>query len=61
MDLVLGPICFGLGCGLPSNEAPYPRNWETRRAYYGGGFGGSVLLMDLDAKMRFAYAMNNMV
>ena len=25
------------------------------------GVGGSVLLMDLDAKVCFAYAMNNMV
>lgn len=61
MDLVLGPIRFGLGWGLPSKESPYPPNWETRRACYWGGFGGSVLLMDLDAKMCFAYAMNNMV
>jgi len=60
-DLVLGPIRFGLGWGLPSKESPYPPNWETRRACYWAGFGGSVLLMDLDAKMCFAYAMNNMV
>jgi CubicO group peptidase (beta-lactamase class C family) len=37
-DLVLGPIRFGLGWGLPSNEAPYTPNWETRRACYWGGW-----------------------
>jgi CubicO group peptidase (beta-lactamase class C family) len=61
MDLVMGPIRFGLGWGLPSKEDSYPPNWETRRACHWGGFGGSVLLMDLDTKMCFAYAMNNMV
>jgi hypothetical protein len=37
MDLVLRTIRFGLGWGPPSKEAPYPPNWETRRACYWGG------------------------
>jgi len=59
-DLVLGPTRFGLGWGLPSKGAPYPPNWETRRACYWAGVGGSIIFMDLDAKVCFAYAMNNM-
>ena len=61
MDLVLGlPIRWGLGWSLPSREAPVTPNWETRRACIGLGAGGSLVLMDLDAKLCLAYAMNKM-
>ena len=59
-DLLLGSIRWGLGWGLPSKEAPYP-NWETRRACHWGGFGGSTISMDLDAKVCSAYAMNKQI
>ena len=61
MDLVLGlPVRWGLGWSLPSKEAPVTPNWETRKACIGLGAGGSLVLMDLDAKLCFAYAMNKM-
>jgi CubicO group peptidase (beta-lactamase class C family) len=57
-DLVLGsPIRFGLGFGLPSAELPIS---ATGRACFWGGWGGSVVLVDMDAHMSFAYVMNRM-
>jgi len=58
-DLVLNiPIRFGLGWGLQSKELPIGPN---QNLFYWGGFGGSVIIVDLDAKMSIAYVMNNMV
>jgi CubicO group peptidase (beta-lactamase class C family) len=57
-DLVLGsPVRFGLGFGLPSAELPIS---ATGRACFWGGWGGSVVLVDMDAHMSFAYVMNRM-
>ncbi len=57
-DLVLGsPVRFGLGFGLSSAEMPIS---ATGRACYWGGWGGSVVLVDMDAHMSFAYVMNRM-
>lgn len=57
-DHVLGiPIRFGLGFGLPSPEMPIS---PSGRACYWGGWGGSVILVDMDAHMTFAYMMNKM-
>lgn len=57
-DLVLGvPIRFGLGWGLPSEEFPVSPN---ERAFFWGGWGGSIIIVDLDAKMSIAYVMNKM-
>jgi CubicO group peptidase (beta-lactamase class C family) len=56
-DAVLGtPIRFGLGFGLPCKELPFPHP----RTLFWGGFGGSVAIIDLDAKMSTAFAMNKM-
>lgn len=58
-DLVLNnTIRYGLGWGLTSKEMPISPNPRT---FYWGGFGGSVVVMDLDAKLSFAFVMNNMV
>jgi CubicO group peptidase (beta-lactamase class C family) len=58
-DLALSvPIRFGLGFGLVSKEMPISTNL---RSFYWGGWGGSHLTMDLDAKMSWGYAMNRMV
>ncbi len=58
-DLVLsGPIRFGLGFGLVCKEVPISPN---PRAFYWGGWGGSHVTMDLDAKLSWAYVMNKMV
>jgi len=58
-DLVLGqPIRWGLGFGLTSPDMPIGPN---PRAFYWGGWGGSVVVMDLDARLSFAYVMNKMM
>jgi len=58
-DLVLnGPIRFGLGFGLVSKDMPISPN---PRAFYWGGWGGSHVTMDLDAKLSWAYVMNRMM
>ncbi len=57
-DLVLDqPIRWGLGWGLKSKEMPLGPN---EREFYWGGRGGSAVVIDLDARMSFAYVMNRM-
>lgn len=57
-DLVLIlPIRFGLGWGLTSKEMPIGPNPRT---FYWGGWGGSLAVVDLDAKLSFSYVMNKM-
>jgi CubicO group peptidase (beta-lactamase class C family) len=58
-DLVLGvPIRFGIGYALPETQTvPYV---PQGRACYWGGWGGSVILMDLDARTTISYMMNKM-
>jgi len=57
-DLVLGDVLrFGLGVELNSRErylGPNPRTFSW------GGAGGSIMVIDLDAKTCWAYAMNRM-
>ena len=56
-DLVLGvPVRFGLGYGLPSSVAPFP----NKNTAYWGGWGGSLIVADYDAKLTFSYVMNRM-
>ena len=56
-DLVLGmPIHYGLGYGLPGGQVPLP----NPNSCYWGGYGGSLVINDLDAQTTFAYAMNKM-
>jgi CubicO group peptidase (beta-lactamase class C family) len=58
-DLVLGvPLRFGIGYALPETDTvPYiPQG----RSCYWGGWGGSVILMDLDARTTISYMMNKM-
>jgi CubicO group peptidase (beta-lactamase class C family) len=56
VDLVLGlPVRFGLGYGLSSSSTPL-----GPRACYWGGFGGSQIVIDLDARLTVAYMMNKM-
>jgi CubicO group peptidase (beta-lactamase class C family) len=58
IDLVLStPIRFGLGLGLQSKELQISPN---QRILYWGGWGGSVCIMDLDAKLSIAFVMNKM-
>lgn len=57
-DLVLAtPLRFGIGFGLPNETV----NWlPNGRVCFWGGWGGSIIIMDLDKKMTIAYTMNSM-
>jgi CubicO group peptidase (beta-lactamase class C family) len=57
-DLVLGvPIRFGLGYGLIMPELPLSPN---EHACFWGGWGGSLVVVDMDARMVVTYVMNKM-
>ena len=57
-DLVLPlKLRHGIGFGLPSPDTPISPN---PRACYWGGWGGSLAVVDLDARMTFSYVMNKM-
>jgi CubicO group peptidase (beta-lactamase class C family) len=57
-DLVLGvPLRWGLGFGLSSVDLPIGPNPRT---FFWGGWGGSLIVVDLDARLAFAYVMNQM-
>jgi CubicO group peptidase (beta-lactamase class C family) len=58
-DLVLGiPVRFGMGFGINSEYQPLSPN---ENVCYWGGWGGSLAVIDMDAKMSFAYVMNRMM
>ena len=59
VDLVLGvPIRFGIGFGLPEPQTiPYI---PDGRLCFWGGWGGSVIFMDLERRLTFSYMMNKM-
>lgn len=57
-DLVLGmPVRFGMGYGLSSDMMPISPNPNT---CFWGGWGGSLVVVDQDAHLCFAYVMNKM-
>jgi CubicO group peptidase (beta-lactamase class C family) len=56
-DLVLGvPLRHGIGYGLPGDLIPLP----NPRTCFWGGWGGSLVVVDLDARMTVAFVMNRM-
>ena len=58
LDLVLGvPIRFGMGYGLTSETMPLGPNPNT---CFWGGWGGSLVINDLENRMTIAYVMNRM-
>lgn len=58
MDLVLGvPITFGMGYGLSTDLMPMGPNEHIA---YWGGWGGSTVVIDQDARMSVSYVMNRM-
>jgi CubicO group peptidase (beta-lactamase class C family) len=59
VDLVLGiPLRWGIGFGLPERESV---PWIPQgRICFWGGWGGSVIIMDLDRRMTISYMMNLM-
>lgn len=57
-DLVLGvPLVFGMGYGLNSALLPISPNPNT---CFWGGYGGSSVIVDQDARLCFSYVMNKM-
>ena len=57
-DLVLGvPLRFGMGYGLTSEDLPMGPNEHIA---YWGGWGGSTIVVDQDARMCTSYVMNKM-
>lgn len=55
-DLVLRvPIRFGIGYGLPGAALPL-----GKRTCFWGGWGGSIVIVDLDLRLTVAYVMNRM-
>ncbi len=57
-DLVLfEPLTFGIGYGLPTEGAG---RLPLGRIAYWGGWGGSIVLNDVDRGLTFAYVMNRM-
>jgi CubicO group peptidase (beta-lactamase class C family) len=57
-DLILGqPVRYGMGFGLPGEMVPLP----NPNTIFWGGYGGSLVIIDMDARTTFAYAMNRMV
>jgi len=57
-DLSLGaPARYGMGFGLAGGMIPLP----NPNSIYWGGYGGSLVIIDMDARTTFGYAMNRMV
>lgn len=58
-DLVIGePLRWGIGYALPRPET-FPYIPDGRICYW-GGWGGSIIVMDLDRRMTVCYVMNKM-
>jgi len=58
VDLVLeAPFRFGIGYCLGSPLVPYV---PAGRTFFWGGWGGSMIVMDLDRRLTIGYLMNRM-
>lgn len=56
-DLILGtPTRYGMGFGLAGGLLPLP----NANTIFWGGYGGSLVIIDMDAHTTFGYAMNKM-
>ena len=56
-DLILGaPARYGMGFGLAGGMVPLP----NPNTIYWGGYGGSLVIIDMDARTTFGYAMIKM-
>jgi len=57
-DLIMRvPARFGLGFGLPGGLIPLP----NKNSMFWGGYGGSLAIIDFDARATYAFAMNRML
>lgn len=58
IDLVLGiPVTFGMGYGINNPATPIGPNQNIA---YWGGYGGSIVIVDQDARLCISYVMNRM-
>ncbi len=58
VDQVLGiPSRFGIGYGLPNESYPY---FPDGQICFWGGWGGSVIIVDVGRRMTISYMMNRM-
>ena len=58
VDLVLeAPFSFGIGYCVGSPVVPYV---PPGRTFFWGGWGGSLVVMDLDRRLTISYMMNRM-
>jgi CubicO group peptidase (beta-lactamase class C family) len=56
-DLIMNvPARFGMGFGLAGGLMPLP----NPNTIFWGGYGGSLAIIDMDARMTMGYAMNKM-
>ena len=55
--VVFFPIRFGLGMGLSAPDAP---GWLPDNASWWAGWGGAMVVNDVDRRVTMAYAMNRM-
>ena len=59
VDLVLGtPVRFGIGYALPQADT-FPYIPDGRICFW-GGWGGSMIIIDLDRRVTISYMMNKM-
>jgi CubicO group peptidase (beta-lactamase class C family) len=57
LDKILGiPVRYGLGFGLAGGMVPFP----NPNTVFWGGYGGSLVVADMDARATYAYTMNKM-
>ncbi|KIW37019.1 uncharacterized protein PV06_10652 [Exophiala oligosperma] len=55
------PLRSGIGYGLTGGTTSQSIDWLPQgRVCFWGGWGGSLILMDLDRKVTFSYVMNKM-
>ena len=62
IDLVLGvPLRFGIGYGLPQSDTlPYIPSGPDDKICFWGGWGGSMIIVDVGRRMTVSYMMNRM-
>lgn len=56
-QVLMVPSKFGIGYGLPTESMPFV---PDRRVCVWGGWGGSLVINDLDNRMTITYVMNRM-
>ena len=57
-QVLMLPVTFGIGFGLPNETVPHLP--QGRKVCFWGGWGGSVVVNDLDNRMTVTYMMNRM-